>query len=104
MRTGIMSFVQPYAANELGGAQRGLPLFAADVKAGRKEGHCTKHQHAHGALSPGLMVMLQAVHSAAALLLLPSRCRAKLCTLNRCAGRLVLRLQARCGVVPHDGR
>ena len=59
LRTGVQSFVQPYEANEHGGAWRGMPIFAADAKKGRKEGNCTKHQHAHGALSPGLMVRPQ---------------------------------------------
>jgi hypothetical protein len=37
-----------------------LPLFKADIAAAtgksKRKGDCTKHQHAHGALSPGIMV------------------------------------------------
>jgi len=55
-RMGIKSYAQPYAANEYGGARGRLPVFAADIRNRRAEGQCTKHQHAHGALSPGLMV------------------------------------------------
>jgi hypothetical protein len=62
-RTGVYSSAVPFETNEFGGALRRLPLFQADIasSAGRRRqrGDCTKHQVAHGALSPGLMVLLR---------------------------------------------
>jgi hypothetical protein len=63
-RTGVHSSGIPYVANDHGGALLQLPLFQADIAAAggrsKRRGDCTKHQHAHGALSPGLMVRTSA--------------------------------------------
>ena len=62
---GVLSFVQPYKALEHGGAWHGLPSFATDTKKGRKDADCTKHQHAHSALSAVLVVRPQHIEQRA---------------------------------------